>query len=147
MEYQFDLGIKANIIGLNIDDEDNLEAALKEAKYQIKRELENEFEIGNIEFEVISHKVIGQTVTAKVTNIKIFEEDLQDQIPAELIVKFYFNSTDKGFVDFTGRKWDGLTLCVEDAVEDRLNEMPGFDRVSVTSVDYEIIETESGEPL
>ena len=147
MDYKFDLKINATIVGAEVDGEESLDSALETIGKDISLALERYFEVEGQEVSVVSYKVVGQTVTAKVTNIKIYEEDLQDQIPEELTVKFYFTDSKKEFTDFTGRKFDALTLSVESATEDQLNEMPGLEGVSVTSLDYNIIETESGEPL
>ena len=149
MDYRLTFDITLNIDYFKVEDVDSLEEAKQKAEQAIKELFYGEADVQDAKLNLISHQVVGETLTAKVTNISLFENDLQSLVPKEITVKFYYSEFARNYDsrDFYGNKRDPLTWCVESAVEDRLNEMKGLEDVSVRHCDFEIIDTESGEPF
>ena len=140
MDFKFSFDIKATIYDFEVSNEDSLEdakKALKEAIEDLLYPYRDSYEVENVEIINEMHEVTNQLVKARVYNIVVFEDELQDLVPDELIVEDVEYAT-----EFHPE------LEIEEAALNKLIEIdPRFEDATIRFCDYDILDTESGEPI
>ena len=143
MDYRLDVNVNVDIDNIDVSDEETLEDALNYIKEDIELALSKYYdEVGPINVTVRNSIITRQVVEAELSDIIIFEEDLQHLVPNTLTVKFEHEKDIDNKYDF-----DSLELEAEDAAEDALRDIPGLEDITVSHVNCKILGTESGEDL
>ena len=145
MDFRFKFNITGTLEDFTVADEDTLKKALDQAWREVCDALEINGANALVNLTEVSHEVVSEILTARVTNIRLYTDDDEDipDLPEELIVEFEFdydNNKDYG-------SYDSLTLDVYSAAEDLLERKYSIWDASIRSADFEIIKTESGEPF
>lgn len=143
MDYRLDINVNVDLDNVDVSDEETLEDALNYIKEDIELALSKYYEeIGPINITVRNSTITRQVVEAELTNIVIYEEDLQHLVPNVLNVKFEHD------IDIDNRyNFNSLDIEAEEAAEDVLRDIPGLEDVTVSHVDCKILGTESGEDI
>lgn len=143
MDFRLNLNLNVDIDNIDVSDEETLEDALNYIKEDIELALSKYFdEIGEIKLEVRNSVVTRQVVEAELSDIIIYEEDLQHLVPDTLTVKFEHD------LDIDNRyNFNSLDVEAEEAAEDALRDISGLEDVTVSHVNYKILGTESGEDI